>query len=162
MPSQWDSINPANFRYGSSRCHFNRFFLSQQIFHRAVVQALHLSDTLVRHIPAQLAHMQGKTLRITRIFCQPVKVLYMHAVAPRTTHRPAVELQIDSPSSNREITYSHNLLVVTPSAAMSTGQTGGCFFRLLSWMTRAYRSPYTPTNFDETVKPGKAKRARID
>jgi len=29
-------------------------------------------------------------------------------------------------------------------------------------MTRAYRSPNTPTNFDAAVKPGKAKSDRID
>ena len=36
------------------------------------------------------------------------------------------------------------------------------FLLLLSWMTRAYRSAKTPNNFDEAVKPGKAKSARID
>jgi hypothetical protein len=40
--------------------------------------------------------------------------------------------------------------------------TDGCFFRLLSWITRAYRSPNLPTNFDEAVKPGNANSARID
>jgi hypothetical protein len=51
---------------------------------------------------------------------------------------------------------------LTPPAAMYTVQTNGCFFRLLSWMTRAYRSAKTPNNFHEVVKPGKAKSARID
>ena len=91
-----------------------------EIFHRAVVQAFHLGDGLVRHIPAQLAHMQGKALRIARVLCQPVKMFYMHAVAPRTTNPPAFELQVDSPSGHREITYPQGLFVVTPPAPVPT------------------------------------------
>jgi hypothetical protein len=133
-----------------------------EIFHRAVVQVFHLGDSLVRHIPAQLAHMHGKALGMARVLCQPVKVFYVHAIAPRTTNTPALKLQVNSPSGNREVSYSQNLLVVTPSAAVTTVRTDSCFFRLLSWMTRAYRSPNTPANFDEAVKPGNAKSARID
>ena len=33
-----------------------------EILHRAMVQALHVGDRLVRHVPAQLAHLQGKAL----------------------------------------------------------------------------------------------------
>jgi len=158
-----DLIN-ANSPRGRLSCQLDLFLHVKlvEIFHRAVVQAFHLSDTLVRHISAQLAHMHSEALRIARIFCQPVKMFYMHAVTPWTTNPPAFELQIDPPSGNREIAYAKRLLVVTTPAAMTTVQTNGCFFRLLSWMTRAYRSPNTPTNFDDAVKPGKAKRARID
>jgi len=105
--------------------------------------------------------MHGKALAIARILRQPVKMFYMHAAAPRTTDTPAVKLQVDSPSGNREITHPQNLLVVTRPAAMTTVRTDGCFFRLLSWMTRAYRSPNTPANFGAAVKPGKTKRDRI-
>jgi hypothetical protein len=45
---------------------------------------------------------------------------------------------------------------------VSTMTADGCFFRRLSWITRAYRSPNTPTNFDDAVKPGNANNARID
>ena len=71
-----------------------------EIFHRAVVQAFHLGDRLVRHISAQLAYMHGKPLRIARVFCQPVKMFYVHAAALRTTDAPTFELQVDSPSGN--------------------------------------------------------------
>jgi len=126
------------------------------------VQAFHLGHRLVRHIPAQLAHLQGKALRITRIVGQPVKMLYMHAVAPRTTDPPAFELQIDAPSGHRQIADPQELLVVTPAAAVATTRTDGCFFRLLSWITRAYRSPNTPSNFDAAVNPRNTNSARID
>jgi hypothetical protein len=126
------------------------------------MKAFHLGDTLVRHISAPLAHMHSEALRITRILGQPVKMFYMHTVTPWTTTPAAFERQVDSPSGNREIAYAKSLLVIKTPAAMSTVQTNGCFFRRLSWMTRAYRSPNTPTNFDEAVKPGKLKRARID
>ncbi len=86
----------------------------------------------------------------------------MHAVKPWTTNPPAFELQIDAPSGNREIAHAKSLWVVTTPAAMSTMHSIGCFFRLGNWMTRAYRAPNTPTNFDNAVKPGKAKGARID
>lgn len=133
-----------------------------ETFHRAVVQALHLSNCLVRHIPAQLAYMHGKALGITRALRQPVKMFYMHAAAPRAIDTPTFKLQVDPPSGNREITYPQNLLVITPPATVSTVRTEGGFFRLLSWITRAYRSLNTPTNFDAAVKPGNAKSARID
>ena len=86
----------------------------------------------------------------------------MHTTAPRATDTPAFELQIDSPSGNREITYSQDLFVVTPPAQAPTVRTEGCLFRLLSRMTRAYRSPNTPTSFDAGEKPGNAKSAVID
>jgi len=41
-------------------------------------------------------------------------------------------------------------------------RTDGCFFRRLSWMTRAYRSPKTPSNLALATKPGKVNKARID
>jgi len=126
------------------------------------VQTFHLSHGLVRHIPTQMAHMQCKALRIARILCQPVKVLYMHAVTPRATDTPAFKLQVDPPAGNREVACPHDFLVVTPPASISTVTTQSCFFRLLRWITRAYRSPNTPTNFDQAVNPGKANNERID
>ena len=89
-------------------------------------------------------------------------MFYMHAGAPRTTDTPAFELQVDAPSGNREVSYPQHLLVVTPPAPLTTVRTDGCFFRLASWINRAYRSPNLPTNFDEAVKPGNANSARID
>jgi len=86
----------------------------------------------------------------------------MHAVAPWAVDTPAFELQVDAPAGNREISYSQDFFVVSPPAPVSTVRTDSCFFRLLSWMTRAYRSPNKPTNFDAAVKPGNAKSARID
>ncbi len=91
-----------------------------------------------------------------------VSVFYMHAITPRTVDPPAFELQVDSPAGNREIAYPQEPLIVAPPVPVSTVKTEGRFFRLLSWITRAYRSPHTPTNFDEALKPGKVKSARID
>ncbi len=91
-----------------------------EIFHRAVVQAFHLGDRLVRHIPAQLAHMHRKALRIARVLCQPVKMLYMHADTPRTIDTPTFELHVNPPSSNRQIAYPQDFLVVTPPATVTT------------------------------------------
>ncbi len=133
-----------------------------EIFHRAVVQAFHLGNGLVRHVPAQLAHLQGKALGIAGVLCQPVKVFYMHAAAPRAVDTPAFERQVDAPAGNREIPDPQDLLVVTPPAAVTTVRTDGCFFRRLSVMTRTYRSPNTPFNWEAATKPGNANRARID
>lgn len=107
---------------------------------------LHSGDCLVRHIPAQLAHMHGKALGIARVLRQPVKMLYMHADALRTVDTPAFELQIDPPVGNRKITDPQDSFVVTSPTAMSTVRAEGCFFRRLSFMMRAYRSPNTPFN----------------
>lgn len=40
-----------------------------KIFHCAVVQAFHLGYRLIRHAPAQRAHVYGKALCITRVLC---------------------------------------------------------------------------------------------
>ena len=85
----------------------------------------------------------------------------MHAVTPRTTDTPALELQVHPPAGNREVSYPQDPLVVTPPAPVTTVTTDSCFFRRLSRITRAYRSPNTPANFDDTVKPGNANSARI-
>jgi len=86
----------------------------------------------------------------------------MHAATPRAQNTPALEFQVDPPASHREITDPQDLLVVTPPAAVSTARTNGCFFRRLSWMMRAYRSPKTPSNLALATKPGKVNKAQID
>jgi len=106
--------------------------------------------------------MHGKALGIARILRQPVKMLYMHAAAPRAVDAPAFELQVDPPSGNREITYSQDAFVVTPPAAVTTVGTDGCFFRLLSFTIRAYRSPNTPFNWAAATNPGNVNSERID
>jgi len=86
----------------------------------------------------------------------------MHAAAPPTVDTPALELQVDPPAGNREITDPQDPFVVTPPALLSTARTDGCFFRLLSFMTRAYRSPNTPFNWEAATKPGSVNSERID
>jgi len=86
----------------------------------------------------------------------------MHAVTPWTTNPPAFDLQIDAPSGNREIALTEEPLGRNDPASDVHNAFNWLFFCLWNWMTRAYRSPNTPTNFDDAVKPGKAKRARID
>ena len=89
-------------------------------------------------------------------------MFYMHAAAPRAVDTPAFELQVDPPSGNREIPDPQDLLVVTSPAPVPTVRTEGCFFRLLSFMTRAYRSPNTPFNWEAATKPGNVNNERID
>jgi len=86
----------------------------------------------------------------------------MHAAAPRAIDTPAFKLQIDPPAGNREIPYPQDLLVVSSPAALPTARTERGFFRLLSWMTRAYRSPNTPLNREAATKPGNVNNERID
>ncbi len=90
-----------------------------EVLHRAMVQALHLGDYLIRHVAAQLAHMQGKALGVARILCQPIEVLYMHAIAPRTVDTPALELQVDAQPSHREIAHTAGAFIVTASTAVA-------------------------------------------
>jgi len=90
-----------------------------EVLDRAMVQALHVGDRLVRHVAAQLAHMQGKALGVARVLCQPVEVLYMHATAPRTVDAPALELQVDAQAGNREVAHAADAFIVTASAAVA-------------------------------------------
>jgi hypothetical protein len=89
-------------------------------------------------------------------------MLYMHAATPWTIDTPAFKLQVDPPAGNRQIPYPQAFLVVTAPAAVSTARADRGFFRLLSWMTRAYRSPNTPLNREAATKPGNANSERID
>jgi hypothetical protein len=86
----------------------------------------------------------------------------MYATAPRTVDTPAFELQVDTPASNREIPHLQDSFVVSSPAAVTTMRTEGCFFRLLSLMTRAYRSPNTPLIREAATKPGNVNSERID
>ncbi len=90
-----------------------------EVFHRAMVQALQLGDRLVRHVAAQLAHVQGKALRVARVLGQPIEVLYMHAAAPRAADAPALELQVDAQSGHREIAHAAGAFIVTASTAVA-------------------------------------------
>jgi hypothetical protein len=89
-------------------------------------------------------------------------MLYMHAATPWAIDTPAFKLKIDPPSGNREIPYPQDLLVVSPTATVSTARADRGFFRLLSRMTRAYRSPNTPANREAATKPGNVNNERID
>ncbi len=62
---------------------------------------------------------------------------------------------------HRQISDPADLLVVAPPAPLPTVRAHGCFFRRLSWMTRAYRSPNTPANREVATKPGIVNSARI-
>jgi hypothetical protein len=57
--------------------------------------------------------MHRKALGIAKVLRQPVKMLYMHAAAPRAIDTPAIELQVDPPSGNREISEPQDPFVVT-------------------------------------------------
>ena len=89
-------------------------------------------------------------------------MFYMHPVTPWTPDPPAFELQIQTPARDREVSDLQDFLVVPPSAPGPTVRTDGGFFRRWRWITRAYRSPDTPLNFDEAVNPGKENNSRID
>lgn len=99
-----------------------------ELLDRAVVQALQLGHRLVRHVAAQLAHMQGNALGVARVLGQPIEMLYVHASAPRTVDAPALELQVNPPVSHREIAHPLGALVVAVATAMTAVGTHGGFF----------------------------------
>lgn len=99
-----------------------------EFLHRTMMQTLPLGDRLVRHVAAQRAHMQGKALGIARILRQPVEMLYMHTLAPRTADAPTLELQINPPIGHREITCLMNTFVVTVVTTLTTVRTHSRFF----------------------------------
>ncbi len=107
-----------------------------ELLHRAVVQALHLGHRLVRHVAAQLAHMQRKALGVARVLGQPIEMFYMHATAPRAVDAPALKLQVNAPVGHREIAYPLSPLVVTAAATMAAVGADSGFFRRSSVTTR--------------------------
>ena len=106
--------------------------------------------------------MRRKTLGVARVVRQPVQVFYMHTAAPRTVDAPTLVFQIDPPACQRQVADPAHLLVIAPPAPLPTVRAHSCFFRLLSWMTRAYRSSNTPFNPAPAKKPGSANSERID
>jgi hypothetical protein len=55
-------------------------------------------------------------------------MFYMHAAALRTVDAPVLELQVNPPAGNRDIPGPQDLLVITPTEAVSSVRTEGCFF----------------------------------
>ena len=90
--------------------------------------------------------MRRKTLGVARVVRQPVQVFYMQTAAPRTVDAPTLVFQRDPPACQRQVADPAHLLVIAPPAPLPTVRANSCFFRLLSWMTRAYRSSNTPFN----------------
>jgi hypothetical protein len=119
-----------------------------------MVQPFHLGNRLVRHVAAQLAHMQGKALGIAWILCQPIEMLYVHATAPRTFDAPTLELQVNSPARHSEITRSTSAFVMALTATVATAGTHSRFFRRIRVMIRAWRSPKMPLSVPLVTKPG--------
>ncbi len=133
-----------------------------EVLHRAVVQALQLGHRLVRHLPAERADVHRVPLREARVLRQPVEPLYVHATAPSTVDAPALELDVDPPPGHREVASAVRPLVVTAPRAQAALSASRSFFRRRSTMTRAYRSPNTPTSCDRATKPGNENSARMD
>ena len=73
---------------------------------------------------------------------------------------PALKLQPDAPHPNRQIPYPARPLIVAPMTTPPAAGADGCFFRRRSTITRAYRSPNTPSSFEHTTNPGTAIRSR--
>ena len=86
----------------------------------------------------------------------------MQTAAPRTVDAPTLAFQRDPPACQRQVADPAHLLVIAPPAPLPTVRANSCFFRLLSWMTRAYRSSNTPFNPAPATKPGSANSERID
>lgn len=100
-----------------------------EILHRAREQTLHFGHRLVRHVAAQLAHMQRKALDVASVLGPSIEMFYMHATAPRTVGAPTLELQVNPPVGHREIAYPLSPLAVTAAATLPAAGTDGCFFR---------------------------------
>lgn len=90
-----------------------------EFFDGTVVQVLELGHGLVRHVAAELAHLQGKAPRIARVTGQPVEAFYMHAAAPRAVDAPALELKVDSKPGHRKVAHPAGAFIVAASEAMA-------------------------------------------
>jgi len=133
-----------------------------EILDRGVVQPLKFSHRLHRHLAAERTYVQRIPLRITRIPRKPIELLYEHAATPRAVNSPALELEEDAEARRTHVAHPHRAAIVAPPAAMTAARAPRCVFRRRSSITRARRSPNTPTNPDEAVKPGNEKSAQRD
>ena len=99
--------------------------------------------------------------------CSPASPGVLHAnrrTQEQLTRQRSV-FQIDPPACQRQVADPAHLLVIAPPAPLPTVRAHSCFFRLLSWMTRAYRSSnYTlqsGTNHETWQRKQRADRLGI-
>ncbi len=64
MPSQWDSINSVNFRYGSNRCHFRR---SSQRSKRRVHHVRCSNPKVVRSFFKVLLKLKARRMNVAEL-----------------------------------------------------------------------------------------------
>ena len=78
----------------------------------AVVDPLRLGDRLVGHLAAKRADVHGEALSEARVRRQPVQALYEHAATPWTGDPPALELDVETKPTSREVARSADALVI--------------------------------------------------
>ena len=133
-----------------------------EVLDRGVVQPLAFRHRLDRHLAAERADVQRVPLRVARILCQPIELLYEHAAAPKAVDPPALELDEEAEPGHRKVTHTHRAPVVAAEAAMAAAGAACSFFRRRSLTTRARRSPNTPPSADTAVNPANENSERID
>ena len=140
-------------RAGSAQLLSQVLFL--EVLDRLPVEMQLLGERLDGRRLAAAPDVEREALGVERIVGEPIELLLFHLRAAPALDPPRLDLEEDSPVATREVSNPAHPPVV-PTAVAPTANSAGCFFeRRVSVMTRAMRSPNTPTTAGLGVKPGK-------
>src|SRR6266851_789851 len=95
----------------------------------APIQVQLAGDVLDRRGPTAPAHKERKALGVEGVVGEPRQLLLLHFAATPAAHPTALDLQIDSGVSRREVSYLAQLAVVDSARGPTAGSTQSFFPR---------------------------------
>src|SRR5712692_624120 len=98
----------------------------------------------VRRGPTAPAHKERKALGVEGVVGEPRQLLLLHFAATPAAHPTALDLQIDSGVSRREVSYLAQLAIVDSARGPTAGPTQSFFPRRSSRTMLTLGSPNTP------------------
>src|SRR5271167_2112610 len=108
------------------------------------VQVQLAGDVPDRRGPTAPAHEERKALGVKGVVGKPGQLLLLHLGATPAAHPTALELQIDSGVSRREVSHLAQLAIVDSARGPTTGSAQSFFPRRSSRTMRTLGSPNTP------------------
>jgi len=115
-----------------------------EILDRLPIQVQFAGNVPDRRGSTAPAHEERKALSVEGVVGEPCQLLLLHRRAAPTAHPTALDLQIDSGVSRREVSHPAQLAIVDSARSPTADSTKSFFPRRSSRTTRAFGSPNTP------------------
>ena len=108
------------------------------------IQVQLAGDVLDGRGPTAPAHEEGKALGVKGVVGEPRQLLLLHLGATPAAHPTALDLQVDSGVSRRQVSHPAQLAIVDSARGSTADSTHSFFPRRSSRTTRTLGSPNTP------------------